>query len=244
MGWVDMHSHVLPGLDDGAPDLETGLQMCAALHEVGFNVICATPHVSQTMWNGAPEEVVATARVLEDDLLERLRPPGNGGEVDVSIVTGGEHYLDAAFLQRLEEDRLLEYPRDRGVLVEVSLMPRVPHPGLRDIMFRIRVKGLMPVLAHPERYDASHRSLDWIEDLHNDGVGMLGDLLSLTGKSGRKSRRTLERMLDSGLIDGMCSDAHSIEDVHALERSLTRLEKLVGRDMLESLMTWGRTFTG
>jgi len=244
MSWVDLHTHVLPGMDDGATDMETGLQMCQGLHELGFNVICATPHVSQTMWNGAREEVVAAARVLEDDLLDRLRPPGNGGEVDLAVVTGGEHYLDAAFLTRLEQDLLLEYPHDRGVLVEVSLMPRTPHPGLRDIMFRIRVKGLRPVFAHPERYDAAHRSLDWIEDLHDDGVGMLGDLLSLTGKSGRKSRRTLEKMLDRGLIDGMCSDAHSVGDVRALEGALARLEKIAGRDGLESLMTWGRTFTG
>ena len=73
---------------------------------------------------------------------------------------------------------------------------------------------------------------------------MLGDLLSLTGKSGRKSRRTLEHMFDRGLIDGMCSDAHSVGDVHALEGALARLEKLAGRDTFESLMTWGRTFTG
>lgn len=224
--------------------METSLQMGEALYGLGFEVVCGTPHVAPGMWDGSVEEVVALARILEDDLLDRLRPPGNGDEVELRIVPGGEHFLDASFLERLAGGRLLELPAERGVLVELSLLPRASHPGLRDIMFRIRVTGLRPILAHPERYDAAHRGVEWIEELRDDGVSMLCDLLSLTGKSGRRSRRTMERMLDRGLVDGVSSDAHSVEDVHALEKALARLEKVVGRVEMERLLTWGRAFTG
>jgi protein-tyrosine phosphatase len=239
-----MHCHLLPGLDDGAPDMDASLEMGAALYHLGFDTICATPHVHPGMWDGAPEEVVALVGVVEEELLDRLRPPGNGDEADVRVVPGGEHFLDAAFIGRMEEGRLIEYPRDRGVLVELSLMPGASHPGLRDVMFRIRVKGLRPVLAHPERYDSAQRSVDWVGMLRSDGVAMLGDLPSLVGKSGRKARRTLERMLDLGLVDGMATDAHSVDDVHVVEQALGRLEKNAGRQEMERLLTWGRAFTG
>jgi protein-tyrosine phosphatase len=244
VSWVDLHSHVLPGLDDGPSDMETSLQICEGLHSLGFSMLVATPHVRAGVWDGTPEEVTALGRVLEDALLARLRPPGNGGEVDVRVCVGGEHYLDAGFIDRMERGRLLEYPRQRGVLVEVSLLPRATHPGLRDMLFRIRVNGLRPVLAHPERYDAAHRSLDWLATLHQDGVGMLGDLMSLVGRSGRKSRRTLEKMMDRGILDGLCTDAHAPEDVPLVEKALNRLEKLAGRGPVDDWFGWGRGFTG
>jgi protein-tyrosine phosphatase len=242
LAWVDLHSHILPGLDDGARDLETSLQLCEGLYRLGWGTLVATPHVSPAMWDGSPGEVMALAQVVEEALLERLRPPGNGGEVEISIGVGGEHMLDANFLGRLERDQLLEYPRGRGVLVEVSLSPGATHPGLRDILFRIRIKGIKPVFAHPERYDAAHQSLAWVEQLRDDGVAMLGDLTSLVDRSGRKSRKVLEKLIDRDLIDGLATDIHHPDDLRHVEKALLRLEKLVGGEGMEDYLTWGRQF--
>ncbi len=244
MTWVDLHCHVLPGVDDGAPDLDTSMELGAGLYRLGFDTIVGTPHVGQGAWDGAPEEIHALARLVEETLLEKLRPPGNGGEVGLRVLAGGEHFLDAAFLRRLEEGRVLEYPRNRGVLVELSLSPGATFPGLREVLFRVRVKGFQPVLAHPERYDMSHRSLDWLEQLRDDGVALLGDVMSLAGKSGRASRKALERLLERGIVDGMCTDVHAPEDLRVLEDSLRILEKAVGGPGVERLLGWGRTFTG
>jgi len=244
MGWVDLHVHILPGIDDGSQDLETSLQMGEALYRLGFDTLCATPHVKQGVWDGQREEVEALTRVIEDELLGRLRPPGNGDEVNLRVITGGEHFLDASFFRRVEEKRLLEYPLERAVLVELSLMPGASHAGVREALFRVRVQGIRPVLAHPERYDASHRSIDWIEQLRDDGVSMLCDLLSLAGRSGRASRRAFERMVDRDLVDGVCSDAHGVGDVHALDVALPRLERMAGSAGLERYLTWGRALTG
>lgn len=244
MTWVDLHCHILPGVDDGAPDLETSMDLGAGLYRLGFDTIVGTPHVGQGSWDGAPEEIHALARLVEESLLDRLRPPGNGGEVSLRVLPGGEHFLDAPFLRRLEEGKALAYPRNRGILLELSLLPGATFPGLREVMFRVRVKGFQPILAHPERYDQSHRSIDWLEQLRGEGVAMLGDMLSLTGKSGRASRKALEKMMDRGLIDGMCTDVHSPEDIPALEESLGILEKAVGRSGVDSLLGWGRNYTG
>ncbi len=240
MRWVDLHSHILPGLDDGSPDLETSLQICEGLYALGFGTLVATPHVNPAIWDGSFEEATALARVLEEALLARLRPPGNGGEADVRVQVGGEHFLDASFMTRMDQGRLLTYPGGKGVLVEVSLMPKATYPGLRDVMFRIRIKGLRPVLAHPERYDASHRSLEWLEQLHEDGISMLGDLMSLEGRSGRKSRKALEKMIELDILDGMATDVHSVQDLREVENALDRLEKLVGRGDMDGYLTWGR----
>ncbi len=228
-GYVDLHSHYVPAVDDGVKSVDEGLALVRGLGEVGFSMVVATPHIRTAMF----ENRAAPLRSAHAAFRERAET-----EADLPVLDlGAEHYFDDVFWRLFEEGGALPYPGGRSALVELP-RERLPH-GLAQAFFRMRVAGVTPVLAHPERYRPFFDATDDMDPLLDVGVVPLLDIMSLTGKYGKKPQEAAERMLDEGVYYAACSDAHRPADAPVVGEAMELLERRVGREEKEFMLGQG-----
>lgn len=223
-GYIDLHCHLLPGIDDGVKTVEDGLTLARGLHALGFSTICATPHVRSGYWVNTRESIAPALAAIVGGL---------GGE-GPTVVHAAENFFDDLVWEQFAKGELIGYGAGKTALVEFP--PQGTPLGTRDRFFHMRLKGCRPVLAHPERYADAWSSSDKLEPLAQGGAVFLIDLPSLSGKFGRKPRKTAERLLDEGLAYALCSDAHRPADLEHVERGIERARKIVGAEALAELL--------
>jgi protein-tyrosine phosphatase len=222
MGFVDLHSHVLYGLDDGAPDESTALAMLDGLTSLGITEQCVTPHQKASQFLPAWEAVEATlAR------LETVRRPAHP-----TLRLGAESMWDDVFYRRAIEGTIPHYQGTVAFLVEIppSLMP----PGMIDQMFRWRMAGKVPVLAHPERYHALWDDDDLARRLRVHCAFVL-DLGAVGGFHGRREMKAARHLLETGLATAVATDAHQVGDLQQAAAGMQWIEKKLGHAALVRL---------
>ncbi len=225
--YVDLHCHYLPGVDDGARTAGEAERMCVELERLGFAVAIATPHVRTALFEnnveGLKEAYGRFVAEVDATLLSTLK-------------TGlaAEYYCDDIFWGLFETGDVLRFPGERALLLE---LPQEMVPvNLQDRLFRMVVKGVRPILAHPERHRFLSRSTEPIEGILRAGALALLDLMSVSGRHGDGPRRAAERMLQEGVYFAACTDAHRPEDARWIERGIERLWDLVGEDETHQLL--------
>lgn len=216
--FVDLHCHYLPAVDDGVRTQQDGIELCRALSRLGFTQVAATPHIRSGMF---PNQKADLVQRFELFAAQTANLPGMP-----SLLLGAEHFCDDVFWGLFEKGDTIPYSDTKAMLIE--LPPDNIPLGLADGCFRMQVRGIRPVLAHPERYPTLFDSTAPIERLLEMGVLGLLDLMSLTGKYGRKPRRTAERMLEEGVYYAACSDSHKPADVDVVATGIERLRELCG----------------
>lgn len=192
----DMHSHLVPGIDDGAKDLDDSLLLIRGMRDKGYKKLITTPHIQMEFYDNTREKVTRHFTALK----KYIQDQHIGIEMDVAA----EYYLDNYFLSGVLPDGLLSFG-DRYVLVEVSMAgwPR----NFSDMIFSIQSLGYRPILAHPERYLFEESSKTYA-DLKEKGVLLQMNLLSILGYYGRSVKMMAEKLLDKKLYDFCGSDLH------------------------------------
>jgi protein-tyrosine phosphatase len=226
-GFIDLHLHYVPGVDDGVRSVEEGLALCAALKQIGFTKLVTTPHIRSGMFDNR----AAGLRGAFGAFMERAATTAGLPELALSA----EHHCDAVLVELLQADDLLPYPGGRSILIEFGY-ESLP-AAIERIAFKLALKGLRPVIAHPERCAPLFRRSDPIEQLLDQDVGLQLDVMALTGKYGRAPRAAAERMLEEGIYTIAASDAHSPADVPEVARGIERLVKLVGDEEAQLLLS-------
>jgi protein-tyrosine phosphatase len=225
-GLCDLHCHYVPNVDDGVRSAADGLALCRSLKQIGYSTVIATPHMRSGMFdNDKPGLVAAFERYAlaardEPDLPE--------------LGLAAEHYFDDTFVQRLGNDQNLPYPGGHAALVEFS--PEQVPIGADEVFFRMQVRGVRPVIAHPERYAPIWQSDQPLTRLVALGALALLDVMSLVGKYGKKPQQTAERLLKAGCYYAACSDSHKPADVEQVARGIERLIALRGQDEARRLL--------
>ena len=219
-GFIDLHCHYVPGIDDGASSAADGLAMLRGLSALGFARVLATPHTRPGMFDNTPATISAAFAHFKGSL-----PPG---EALPELGLSSEHYFDEVVFQRLLTGEGLPYPGGKAVLLEfyqIDFPPMIQHR-----LFDLRTRGLLPVIAHPERYQCLWRSPEILENLVDSGTASLLDVAALVGKYGRKTQACAEVLLERGLYHAACSDAHRPSDIAEVARGIERLRELYGAD--------------
>jgi len=227
-GFIDLHSHILPGVDDGAESVAEAVAMARGLRDLGYTCLVATPHVRPGLYDPEPQALLAALRDLRTAI----------GAAGPRVLLAGEHFLDDEVWMRIAEGRARPFPNGRSILVEISTVGPAP-PRLAERLFRLRVGGLQPVLAHPERCAAFQDNPELVRELRGAGAAAALDLTSLVGQGGRGSRKAAERFLELDLFDAACSDLHTERELAEVARSIERLRRLVGDDGLDRLLHRG-----
>lgn len=195
--YTDIHSHLLPGIDDGAKSISDTLFLLNSMKKMGFGQFTATPHVITNIWDNTREIIESTKNQVLQDFEER--------NLSVDLHAAAEYMMDDSFVKLFKSQKLLTL-KDNYVLVEMSYI-NAPIQ-LYDIIFELQVAGYIPILAHPERYVFYHNNFSEYEKLKKAGCLFQLNLLSTVGYYGKKETETAQKLLEKGLIDFTGSDIH------------------------------------
>ncbi|HET6283798.1 MAG TPA: CpsB/CapC family capsule biosynthesis tyrosine phosphatase [Polyangia bacterium] len=223
--YVDLHSHYLPALDDGATDLEMSFEMIKAVVALGFTELFATPHQRAGMFMPTHAAIAETFRTIVAQ--------GASAAAGARLALGAENFWDDVFHQRMQQKTVPSYNAGPAFLFEVStqFMP----PGIENQLFDFRVSGLLPVMAHPERYVAIQREIDVAEKLGRSAA-LLVDLGALDGAHGKQEMKTARRLVLEGLAHAAASDVHRPEDETSVAAGMAWIVKQRGQAVLDQLL--------
>lgn len=202
-GFIDLHSHWVAGIDDGARTLPDSLALLTALRGAGFDTVVATPHMRPGLFDNTSADLRRA--------YEATRAAVAGTQGVPELLLSSEHFFDDIVFQRLIDGQALPYPGGHAALVEFptrAFPARVEH-RFSDLMRR----KIRPVLAHPERYEPVWDDPAAVEPLIDGGALLLLDVAALAGKYGRAPRRAAEALLERNYYYAACSDAHKASDV-------------------------------
>ena len=208
---TDVHSHFIPGIDDGAKNIDDALVMIRAMSSFGYKKVITTPHVMSDYYRYTPEIILGGLADLKKAII-------NEG-IQIEVEAAAEYNLDADFEPKIKSKELLTFG-DNYVLFELPFLMEPPNLG--SAIFEMQTNGYKPILAHAERYPFWFDDFQKIVDLKDRGVCIQLNINSLTGFYGPEVRAAGEKLIDEGLVDLLGSDCHHIGHIELMERARTR----------------------
>ena len=200
LSWLqaDMHSHLLPGIDDGSPDMSASLQLIRGLKELGYKKIITTPHVLWEIYPNTRETIVNKQQEVQKEI--------EAAGIDIEFKAAAEYFIDDHFAGQLKNKVPLLTISANMVLVEFSMV-NMPM-DLQEVLFEMQLQNYQPVLAHPERYSFLLRKKEVFDELKNAGCLFQLNLLSLSGHYGEGIQQIAESLLKKGYYDYAGTDLH------------------------------------
>jgi len=208
---VDVHSHVLPGIDDGAKALDDSLDMIERMSKFGVRKIITTPHIMYEFYRNTPEIIHQKLEFVQEAIKER--------GMDVELEAAAEYYLDDAFIFMIKNKEPLLTFGDKCILIETNYIQN--HPELLQVIFDLRIQGYKPVFAHPERYayltkQRDKETLAAYQRVFDSGALFQLNIMSFAGYYGPQIKHTAELLLKVGMVHMVGSDAHKVEHVRLI----------------------------
>jgi protein-tyrosine phosphatase len=197
---VDMHSHLLPGLDDGVKTMDEALHVISYFKELGYMKLVTTPHIMSDIYRNTPSIII--------DSLNEVKQALKMKNIKIEIQAAAEYYLDETLMIALENDTPLLTIANHYVLFETNFLNEPFY--LKDFIFLASTKGYKLILAHPERYSYLHNNFKKAEDLLNRGVLFQINISSLTGYYSKQAQSMANQLIDRGWIHWLGSDCHHI----------------------------------
>ena len=205
---VDLHSHFIPGIDDGAPDLEMSLELIKGMKNLGYSKVITTPHVMSDFYRNSSD----TIRKGCDDVREAL----DKNRIDIEIDCAAEYNLDSEFQPKIKAKDLLTFG-DNYVLFELPFMAE-PH-NFAAAVFEMQLAGYKPVLAHPERYEFWHHTIEKYQELADKNILLQLNINSLTGQYGPAVKKVGMKLIENGLVSFLGSDCHHPDHINLMHQA-------------------------
>ena len=205
-GFVDIHSHILPGIDDGAKNIEESLEIISRMKNLGFSKIIGTPHTYPGLYENTTKSIEESFMSINNEKPDKIK-----------LGYASEYMIDISLLKKIHERDILTI-KDNFVLLEFSFVsePMI----LREIIFEFITNGYTPIIAHPERYQFYFNDLNKVYKLKSLGCKLQLNLLSIVGAYGKVVLKFSEKLLKNKLIDFVGSDIHSIYDIEKLQNKI------------------------
>jgi protein-tyrosine phosphatase len=221
MGYLDLHAHVLPAVDDGATDNDTGLTMLRALGAMGYEVVTATPHQKASQFLPSLEKIRAAHTALA------------GAVPGLRLALAAENYWDDVFFERWRGGAIPSYDDGRAFLFEI---PTDELPvSFEDTLFRIASSGKLPVLAHPERYRPFWSDVDRLARLAAQ-TALVVDLGALAGHHGWREKGFARRLVAERIAHAVATDVHAPSDLRGAGEGIRWIQKKLGPDAITRLL--------
>jgi protein-tyrosine phosphatase len=225
---IDLHAHILPGLDDGSKDITESLAMARVAREDGIHTIVATPHVLPGVFDNDKNKILSAVQELNQKLQEQ--------NIAVDILPGAEYHLEADLPLKLAQGKLLTINDNRRYLL-VELPSAFIPEYTAQVLYEIQLLGVTPIIAHPERNAGFTRRPDILQEMISRGVLAQVTSASITGLFGKKIKRTAFSFLRRGLVHLVSSDAHSSKGrAPLLSQAQKEIEKYLGSAIAQFLV--------
>ena len=205
---TDIHSHLIPGIDDGAKSIEDSIQLISGLKQMGFSRFITTPHIMSDYYNNSPMKI--------NSGLKKLRKALKVNNQNVEVFAAAEYYLDYEFEKSIISNNLMGFG-DNNILIEFSFLQEPTN--LDKIIFDLQTNGYNVVLAHPERY--LYYSTNDLENLVNRGVLLQMNLLSMTGYYSPQVKKNASFLIEKNLVSFVGTDCHNMMQLQKLEDCFT-----------------------
>ena len=209
---TDMHSHLIPGIDDGAPDMQTVLALLEQMSRLGFRKVITTPHIMSDLYKNNTEII----RKGEKEVKEAIKKTG----LNLEFHAVAEYLVDEGFAPLVQKREVMTFG-DNYALIELPYYS--PPKNLSELLFEMQVAGYKVILAHPERYVYWHQTFSEYEKLKDREVFFQLNTISLSGYYSLTTKKVSEKLIDAGMIDFLGSDLHSFQYLKLLEKSLYEL---------------------
>lgn len=206
---VDIHSHLIPGIDDGVKTLDESIEVIKKFSDLGFKKIITTPHIHPNY----PNSVSNISQGL-DLVQNELQKEG----IDVVLEAAAEYFVDDVFMQKIKANEEILSFGSNYVLVESSFLNKPLY--FESCLFELQSKGYQPVLAHPERYRFLEGEIDWLSELKENGTLFQVTVSSFVGFYGKIPQKIARTLFEKGMIDFLGSDLHSYNQIKYLEEGL------------------------
>ncbi len=216
---TDIHSHILPGIDDGSPDMPTSLQLIKGMYDLGIRKMIGTSHIIEDRYRNTPEIINAA--------LEKLKIACKAEQIDVELSAAAEYMLDGSFLFLLQKKSPLLTIHDNIILTEQSYVGQTGN--LSEIAFEILTSGYKPIMAHPERYSYYHDNYEEYTRLKDMGFLLQVNLLSLTGYYGKHVFKAAKFLFDKKLVDFVGTDIHHGKHISILKRNIPIINQYISQ---------------
>lgn len=227
---IDIHSHLLPGIDDGARTFQDTLRLTKALQGFGVSQFITTPHIIQYVWDNTHDQILSKKETTVAELEKN--------KITIPFSAAAEYLMDDQFVRLFQSGELLTL-KDNYVLVEMSYI-NAPIQ-LYSILFDLQVAGYIPVLAHPERYLFYHNNFREYEKLKRAGCLFQLNLLSVVGYYGAEITKIAEQLLSKGMYTYVGSDVHHDNHIASFEqkvkiKELTPLKEVIANNQFFKLV--------
>ena len=226
---IDIHTHILPGLDDGARDIEHALRMAQAAAADGITRIIATPHVISGGFDYSREQILAAVSELNAEITAR--------QIPVQILPGGEYRLEADLPARLRAGSVLTLNDSRAYLL-VEMPATLLPPDYERVLYEIQLQGVTPVIAHPERNQVIMKNPEILKKMTERGILAQLTSASITGEFGKEIQKCSRQLIEQGSIQFLASDAHTYKGRRSPRLSAARdaVNKQYGIDYARALV--------
>lgn len=224
---TDMHSHIIPGIDDGAQTLEDSILLAKRFTALGFKKLIATPHVMADYFRNTPDTINRGLDILRKGLQDH--------QIDLEVEAAAEYYLDETLEKKVNQKQVLSFGRNY-LLFELSFI-NAPQ-SLNNFIKKMQDAGYQPVLAHPERYPYFYPSIDHYHQIRETGCLLQINSIALSGYYGPGAKKVAEELTENHLVDFIGSDMHHLKHAKALEDSLSTplMQQLLGQHQLKNTL--------
>ncbi|WP_316808346.1 tyrosine-protein phosphatase [Pedobacter agri] len=224
---TDMHSHIIPGIDDGAQNINDSIALAKKFKALGFKKLIATPHIMADYFRNTPDSIHRALDVLRKGLQEI--------QLDLEVDAAAEYYLDETLEKKIRQKEVLTFGSNY-LLFELSYI-NAPQ-NLFEIIKMMQDTGYKPVLAHPERYPYYYGSFESFHQIKETGCLLQMNSIALTGYYGSGAKKVAEEMVENHLVDFIGSDMHHLKHAAALEESLANplMQRLLSQHQLNNVL--------
>lgn len=206
----DIHSHLIPGIDDGSPDMETTIILLKKFIDLGYKKVITTPHVMSDYYKNNPEIILSGLNNVRKEIKKQ--------NLNIEIEAAAEYNLEPEFEKLLDDGKLLSFGAEKFLLFELSFFDEPLR--LNETIWKMIEKGFRPVLAHVERYGYWHNNYDKIEEMINRGVKLQLNIGSVTGAYGPEVKKFAERLIKDEIIDFIGSDCHHLHHLEMINHAI------------------------
>ena len=223
---IDMHSHILPNIDDGARNIDESIAMIKEAYKAGFTNIISTSHYIEESYKAIKKE--------REELIKDINKKLKAENINIKVHNGAEAYITINLVDLIESEKLPTINESKYLLMELPMHSEIIY--LDDIICKLKNSGIIPIIAHPERYSYVQENPKALQSLIDNGVLFQANYGSVIGYYGKSAKKTLKKLLKNDVIHFFGTDTHRSNSIYTqMSIILKKLERLIGKEKLEIL---------